>query len=70
MDVFAPIRGTCVFWREIPNCEDTHNGQVPALLKRVDCQCFVEGHQWRKTNGTLPRDCPDCRKCRYYIKAS
>jgi len=36
--------------------------------KRVYCSCFVEGTGWTYTRADVPSDCPENRRCRYYIK--
>jgi hypothetical protein len=67
-DPFAPIKGKCLFWREMPNAEDAYDPSVKAERKRIDCSCFVDGDQWPAMRSTIPEDCPKKRNCRYYIK--
>jgi hypothetical protein len=70
MDAYAPVKGKCVLWREAMNVEDEHDVTIKKPQKRVECSCFVEGHFWHYTVETIPNDCPDWRKCRYYIKST
>jgi hypothetical protein len=67
-DSFSPIRGKCVWWREVPNSEDLFDPSVKAAQKRVDCSCFVEGYRWTFTTAEVPIECPSYRVCRYYTK--
>jgi hypothetical protein len=67
-DAYAPIRGKCRFWREIPNVDDEYDTSVKPERKRVDCSCFVDGYLWMVTRSTIPDDCPNKWTCRYYIK--
>jgi len=67
-DPFAPVRGKCVWWREFPNEEDKYNVRLKEHEKSVQCSCFVEGKGWTIKRADIPDDCPDARKCRYYIK--
>lgn len=68
MDAYTPIKGKCTWWREIPHDEDSHNMRVKAPDKRITCSCFVEGDVWIVRAEDVPSDCPECRRCRYYIK--
>jgi hypothetical protein len=68
MDPYSPIRGKCVWWREVPNPEDTHNVNVKPPDKRVDCSCFVEGYRWDVITAEIPSECPRSRECRYYVR--
>lgn len=67
MDEFSPIRGKCFYWREQLDDEDRYNTRVKKEDWRVVCTCFVEGTRWLYTASTVPDDCPDKRRCRYYI---
>ncbi len=67
-DPFAPVRGKCKWWREIPSEEDKYDVRLKEHEKSVYCSCFVEGKGWSFTRGDIPSDCPDARGCRYYIK--
>lgn len=68
MDSFTPVKGKCTWWREIPNEEDAYSLRIKEAEKRVNCQCFVEGHYWVYERCNVPSDCPLNRTCRYYIK--
>lgn len=68
MDAYTPIKGKCTWWREIPDYEDAYSIRVSESDKRVNCQCFVEGHYWTYTRKEVPQDCALARTCRYYIK--
>ena len=68
VDAFSPVKGKCLWWREIPNDEDTYGVRLKEHEKRVYCSCFVEGKGWTVSRGEVPEDCPDARMCRYYIK--
>lgn len=67
MSEFAPIRGKCFYWRERAHDDDLYDTRVKKGQRRVNCSCFVEGHQWTYTEETVPSDCPDNRHCRYFI---
>jgi hypothetical protein len=67
-DPYSPIRGKCVWWREIPDVEDRFDVNVKPADKRVECSCFVEGYQWIFSTAEIPLECPRCRGCRYYVK--
>jgi hypothetical protein len=69
MDGFTPIRGKCAYWRERMDEEERHSASVKAEDKRVVATCFIEGDRWVYTASTLPKDCPQRRQCRYYVKA-
>ena len=68
MDAYAPVRGKCVWWREVPNSEDTYNLDVKEPDKRWDCSCFVEGFRWTFPQTEVPVECPKSRQCRYFVK--
>ena len=68
MDAYSPVKGKCLWWREIPNEEDKYDVRLKPHEKRIYCSCFVEGKGWTVTQGEVPPDCPDQRPCRYYIK--
>lgn len=70
MTISAPTKGKCFFWRETANVDDEYDSRIKREQKRVDCACFVEGDVWRFKNLELPADCPDSRRCRYYIKSA
>jgi hypothetical protein len=65
---FASVRGKCAYWRETRSDEDRWDKRVKRADRRVDCTCFVEGHVWTVTFGTVPPDCPKRDHCRYYVK--
>jgi len=67
MNVYAPIKGKCSWWREFPNEEDRFNVAISVRDKRVQCVCFVEGDAWEYKLKDLPGDCPFSRRCRYHI---
>jgi hypothetical protein len=67
-DSYSPIRGKCVWWREVEDVEDRFDINVKPADKRVDCSCFVEGYQWVFPTIEVPPECPRCRGCRYYVK--
>lgn len=69
-DPYAPIRGKCMWWREVPNETDVHDRMLKASDKRVDCTCFVEGNAWTYKECEVPAECPQSRYCRYYIKGT
>jgi hypothetical protein len=69
-DPYAPIRGKCTWWREVPNDTDLHDGMLKPDDKRIDCSCFVEGKVWVFPAAQVPNECPDNRYCRYYIKGA
>jgi len=68
MDAYSPVRGKCVWWREVPNNEDLWDSNVKPDNKRYDCSCFVEGYQWSFIFVELPSDCPKSNACRYFVK--
>ena len=68
MDAYSPIRGKCVWWREVPHAEDSWDPNVKPPDKRWECSCFVEGGGWTFTLAEMPADCPNSRRCRYYVK--
>jgi hypothetical protein len=67
-DPYSPVRGKCVWWREIPNSEDRYDISVKPEKKRIDCSCFVEGYRWTFVTAEIPAECPRHRECRYYVK--
>jgi hypothetical protein len=67
-DPYSPVRGKCVWWREIPDVEDRFDINVKPADKRVECSCFIEGYQWTFTTAEVPAECPRDRQCRYYVK--
>lgn len=69
-DPYAPVRGKCTWWREVPNAQDEHDIMLKAPDKRVDCTCFVEGSVWSFPTCDVPAECPEHRHCRYYIKGA
>jgi len=68
MDAYAPVRGKCVWWREVPNSEDIYNLDVKEPDKRWDCSCFVEGFQWTFPLAEVPVECPKSNQCRYFVR--
>lgn len=68
MEIYAPVKGKCTWWRERPDEEDAWDVRVPRPEKRVHCSCFVEGHGWEYRRDNVPSNCPEYRRCRYYIK--
>lgn len=67
-DSYEPVRGKCVWWREVPNAEDRFDIDVKPDRKRIECSCFVEGYQWTFATVELPVECPRSNECRYYTK--
>jgi len=67
-DPYAPIKGKCIWWRELPTQEDLWDTRLRESEKTITCSCFVEGKGWLVTRAELPAECPDSRACRYYIK--
>jgi len=67
MDGYSPIRGKCTYWRERMNEEDRHSIMVKKEDKRVECTCFIEGYSWMHTASTVPKECPERFRCRYYV---
>jgi hypothetical protein len=65
---YHPIRGKCTWWRERLVDEDRWDITLKAGQRRVECSCFVEGHLYTWPRNEVPPDCPDNRRCRYYIK--
>ncbi|HSK48509.1 MAG TPA: hypothetical protein VLA05_11010 [Coriobacteriia bacterium] len=65
---FAPIKGKCTWWRESPVDEDVWDPRVKDAEKRVYCSCFVEGEGWMFGRSEVPENCPQNRRCRYYIR--
>lgn len=65
---YAPIKGKCTWWRETVNIDDEYDTSVKRPDKRVVCTCSVEGEQWTFARAEVPADCPESRRCRYYIK--
>ncbi len=65
---FAPIKGKCMWWRELPVDDDVWDTRLTPEEKRISCSCFVEGKGWMYETAELPLDCPDRRHCRYYIR--
>lgn len=63
-----PIRGKCTWWREAPDFNDAYDIRVKKDDKRVSCSCFVEGGVWSYAARDVPRECPEFRHCRYYMK--
>jgi hypothetical protein len=68
MDAYMPIKGKCTWWREIPRADDQYDIRIKSPDKLVDCSCFVEGRLWEYRTADVPSDCPESRRCRYYIK--
>lgn len=67
-DSYAPVRGKCTFWREARSLDDQYDTRIKDDDKRVDCSCFIEGDGWTFRRADVPEDCPNSRRCRYYIK--
>lgn len=67
-DAYTPIKGKCTWWREMPVDDDVWDTRLREDQKRVYCSCFVEGTGWMHTRGDVPTDCPENKRCRYYIK--
>ena len=65
---FSPVKGKCTWWRETPHIDDAHDMSVKRPAKRVVCTCTVEGQMWTFVQAEVPADCPESRRCRYYIK--
>jgi hypothetical protein len=68
MDPYSPVRGKCVWWREVANLEDHWDSTVKPADKRYDCSCFVEGYQWSFVLAEIPAECPKANGCRYFVK--
>lgn len=69
MGGYAPVKGKCLYWREMLNAEDEWDTRLKPAQRRVECSCFVEGDRWEFTVADVPLDCPEKRQCRYYIKS-
>jgi len=67
-DSFSPLRGKCIWWREVAVEEDTYDIRLREDQRRVYCSCFVEGRGWTHTRGDVPTNCPENLHCRYYIR--
>ncbi len=68
VDGYTPVKGKCMWWREIPDADELYNMRIKDADKLVRCMCFVEGHYWSFKRAELPEDCPEARHCRYFIK--
>jgi len=68
-DPYTPIKGKCVWWREVANHEDLFDARLKDGQKRIECTCFVEGYRWDVVSAEVPDECPRSRMCRYYIKS-
>jgi hypothetical protein len=66
---YSPIKGKCTWWREALHDDDAHDSRLKMADKRVVCMCTVEGRGWAYLHKEIPSDCPDARRCRYYIKS-
>jgi hypothetical protein len=64
------MRGKCFYWREQLHYDDAHETRLKAGQRRVVCSCFVEGDTWTFTEDSVPTDCPEHRRCRYYVPFS
>jgi hypothetical protein len=69
MDIYAPVKGKCMWWREFADEEDRFDQRLSPGRRRVSCVCFVEGDRWQYLSQDVPADCPLGRRCRYHIKA-
>lgn len=67
MSEYEPQRGKCFYWRESPHPDDTWDVRLKKGERRVVCSCFVEGDTWTYTENEVPSDCPEKKRCRYYI---
>jgi hypothetical protein len=67
---YTPVKGKCTWWRESLHDDDAHDLSVKLPEKRVQCMCMIEGEAWTFTHEEVPKDCPEFRRCRYYIKNS
>ena len=65
---YAPVKGKCTWWREAFHEDDAQEMSIKLPAKRVRCSCSVEGQGWTYVYAELPPDCPESRRCRYYIK--
>jgi hypothetical protein len=65
---FAPVKNKCTWWRESVHEDDAFDVTIKAAAKRVRCSCSVEGRGWTFVKSEVPSDCPESRRCRYYIK--
>jgi hypothetical protein len=68
MDSYAPVRGKCVWWREMANSEDRFDANLKPAEKRWDCSCFVEGYRWEFVFTEVPSECPNSRHCRFFVR--
>ena len=69
-DSYSQVKGKCIWWRETPNVEDAHDIDIKAPDKRIECSCFVEGYRWELPRAEVPKDCPNARKCRYFVSGA
>lgn len=69
MNVYMPVKGKCLWWREFPSEEDRFDRGLEPGQRRVHCTCYVEGDGWDYMARDVPVDCPEGRRCRYHIKA-
>jgi len=65
---YHPIRGKCTWWRERVVDDDRWDIMLKEAQRRIECSCFIEGDLYVWPRGEVPSDCPENRKCRYYIK--
>lgn len=67
MDAYSPIKGKCIYWREAVDPADMYDASLKPEDRHVECTCFIEGTRWLCTAGSVPSDCPERRRCRYYV---
>lgn len=65
---YTPVKGKCTWWRESLHDDDEFTVSIAPPDKRVQCMCMVEGLGWIHKASEVPADCPESRRCRYYIK--
>jgi hypothetical protein len=66
---YTPVKNKCTWWRESIHDDDRHDTSVKLAEKRVQCMCMIEGQGWTFPHAEVPADCPEARRCRYYIKS-
>lgn len=67
-DAYSPVKGKCTWWREADVEDDRWDTRLKPGQRRVSCSCYVEGMGWTFREDELPVDCPESRRCRYYIR--
>lgn len=67
-DAYTPIKGKCMWWREALDEEERWDTRIKPEDMTVRCFCFIEGRAWAHKRCEVPADCPESRRCRYYIR--